>query len=51
VQGVDELDQDKLARLLELKYQTLHDAMAELGAVPVIRDAFVGFQQHLFAAS
>ncbi|MBA3811169.1 MAG: DEAD/DEAH box helicase family protein [Caulobacteraceae bacterium] len=49
-QGVEELDDGKLARLLELKYQTLHDAMAELGDAPVIREAFVGFQAHLFSA-
>ncbi|HVE20719.1 MAG TPA: DEAD/DEAH box helicase family protein [Acidocella sp.] len=47
-QGVEELDQDKLARLLELRYQTLADATAELGAAPVIRSAFVGFQEFLF---
>jgi type I restriction enzyme R subunit len=50
-QGVEELDQDKLARLLELRYQTLADATAELGAAPAIRAAFVGFQAHLFSAS
>ncbi|MDE8350012.1 MAG: DEAD/DEAH box helicase family protein [Acidocella sp.] len=49
VQGVEELDQDKLARLLELRYQTLADATAELGAAPMIRAAFVGFQEHLFS--
>ncbi len=49
IQGIDELDQDKLVRLLELKYRTLHDAQSELGSVPKIRDAFVGFQQELFA--
>ncbi len=48
-QGVEELDQDKLARLLELRYQTLADATAELGAAPGIRAAFVGFQEHLFS--
>jgi len=50
-QGVEELDQDKLAHLLELRYQTLHDATAELGAAPVIRSAFVGFQQQLFSGN
>jgi type I restriction enzyme R subunit len=50
-QGVEELDQDKLAHLLELRYRTLHDATAELGAEPVvIRSAFVGFQERLFAS-
>jgi type I restriction enzyme R subunit len=49
-EGVEELDQDKLARLLELRYQTLADATAELGAAPGgIRAAFVGFQEHLFS--
>jgi type I restriction enzyme R subunit len=47
-QGVEELDQDKLAHLLEVRYQTLHDATAELGTAPVIRSAFVGFQEFLF---
>lgn len=49
VQGVDELDGDKLSRLLELRYQTLADAMAELGTAPVVRAAFVDVQRHLHA--
>ena len=48
-QGVEELDQEKLARLLELRYQTLADATEELGAVQGIRAAFTGFQQVLFS--
>jgi type I restriction enzyme R subunit len=47
-QGVEELDQDKLGDLLELKYHTVDDAKAKLGEVPVIRDAFVGFQRYLY---
>jgi len=47
-QGVDELDQDKLPDLLELKYETLNDAVAELGDVPQIADVFVGFQEYLY---
>jgi type I restriction enzyme R subunit len=47
-QGVEELDQEKLAHLLELKYHTVNEAAAELGGVPVIRDTFVGFQQYLY---
>jgi type I restriction enzyme R subunit len=47
-QGVEELDQGKLAQLLELRYQTLADATDELGAAPGIRKAFADFQQHLF---
>jgi type I restriction enzyme R subunit len=49
-QGVGELDQDKLGALLQLKYHTIDDAASQLGSVPVIRDTFLGFQQHLYAA-
>ncbi len=45
-EGVGELDQAKLPELLELKYRTVPDAAAELGAMAKIRDAFVGFQAH-----
>jgi type I restriction enzyme R subunit len=48
-EGVGELDQAKLPQLLELKYRTVPDAAAELGAMAKIRDAFVGFQAHLYA--
>ena len=47
-QGVGELDQDKLADLLQLKYQSVPDAIDQLGEVPKIRDTFVGFQQYLY---
>ncbi|MGY4318986.1 EcoAI/FtnUII family type I restriction enzme subunit R [Bradyrhizobium sp. JR3.5] len=47
-QGVTELDQEKLGSLLELKYHTIDDATSALGSVGVIRDAFVGFQRHLY---
>lgn len=47
-QGVNELDQEKLGSLLELKYHTIDDATSELGSVRIIRDAFVGFQRHLY---
>ncbi|SNB55664.1 type I restriction enzyme, R subunit [Rhodoplanes sp. JGI PP 4-B12] len=42
-QGVDELDQDKLSSLLQLKYHSVPDAIDQLGEVPVIRDTFIGF--------
>lgn len=48
-QGVGELDQGKLPGLLTLKYQSVADAVAELGSVTEIRDAFIGFQEHLYA--
>jgi type I restriction enzyme, R subunit len=47
-EGVGELDQAKLPHLLELKYRAVSDAARELGGVAKIRDAFVGFQRHLY---
>jgi len=47
-QGVEELDQEKLGHLLELKYHTVGDAAEQLGGVPVIRDTFIGFQRYLY---
>jgi hypothetical protein len=47
MQGVGELDQEKLGSLLELKYHTVNDAAVQLGGIPAIRDAFVGFQAYL----
>lgn len=47
-QGVTELDDEKLPVLLVLKYHAVEDAVRELGGVPTIRDAFVGFQRYLY---
>ena len=49
-EGVDELDQAKLPKLLELKYHAISDAAAELGSVSHIREVFVEFQQYLYGA-
>ena len=46
--GVEELDQEKLPGLLELKYQTVSDAAEKLGEVTAIRELFIGFQKHLY---
>jgi len=46
--GVSELDDDKLANLLKLKYRAIADAKQELGDIPSIRDTFVGFQEYLY---
>ena len=46
--GVDELDDEKLSPLLILKYKAIADAKRELGGILEIRNAFVGFQQHLY---
>ena len=50
-EGVGELDQAKLPHLLELKYSDMNDAVIELGDVSQIRNAFVGFQRHLYLES
>lgn len=46
--GVEELDQEKLPSLLELKYQAIADASDKLGGAPKIRELFIGFQKHLY---
>ena len=48
-QGVSELDQAKLAPLLELKYRDVNDAARELGGIQTIRRTFIGFQQYLYS--
>lgn len=48
-QGVDELYQEKLGALIALQYGSVNDAVRAMGSVDSIRDAFVGFQRHLFA--
>lgn len=47
-EGVEELDDQKLSPLLVLKYKAIADAKKELGDIASIRNAFVGFQQHLY---
>jgi type I restriction enzyme, R subunit len=49
--GVDELDDEKLPNLLELKYQSISDATEVLGEVKGIRATFVEFQKHLYAGN
>jgi len=47
-QGVEELSQEKLKDLLELRYQSIHDATQLLGKPNEIRQLFVDFQQYLY---
>ncbi|WP_226390334.1 EcoAI/FtnUII family type I restriction enzme subunit R [Penaeicola halotolerans] len=47
-QGVDELDDTKIGDLLVLKYHAIADAKKELGDIPSIRSAFIGFQTYLY---
>jgi type I restriction enzyme, R subunit len=49
--GVEELDQEKLSALLELKCQSMLDASDILGCVEKIRKTFIDFQKHLYGAS
>jgi len=49
--GVSELDDAKLSTLLDLKYGHTSDAIVHLGSAATIRDAFIGFQRHLYAPS
>ncbi len=47
-EGVTELSVGKMKSMIELKYNTICDAAAEFGSAKVIREVFVGFQQHLY---
>jgi len=46
--GVDELDQEKLPSLLELKYESLQEASEALGEVDKIKKSFINFQKYLY---
>jgi type I restriction enzyme R subunit len=46
--GVEELDQEKLPNLLELKYHALSDATERLGGVEKIKETFIAFQKYLY---
>ncbi|NOX18401.1 MAG: DEAD/DEAH box helicase family protein, partial [Chlorobi bacterium] len=46
--GVEELAQEKLPDLLELKYESLEDAKEELGDVKEISTMFITFQKYLY---
>jgi type I restriction enzyme R subunit len=48
-EGVGELDGDKLAPLLRLRYKNaIADATADLGSPDEIRSVFIGFQRYLY---
>jgi type I restriction enzyme R subunit len=47
--GFEELDEEKLPVLLNLKYQAIADAVRILGGVERIRDTFLGFQKCLYS--
>lgn len=47
--GVEELDEEKLPDLLNLKYKAISDAEKALGGVEMIRSTFFTFQKYLYA--
>ena len=48
-EGVEELDAEKLAPLLRLRYNNaIADAVDDLGSADQIRKVFVGFQRFLY---
>lgn len=47
--GVDELSEEKLPQLLNLKYHSISDAQEELGDVNNIRNIFFAFQKWLYS--
>lgn len=47
--GVEELDEEKLPKLLNLKYHAIADAEEILGGVEKIRSTFFDFQKNLYA--
>ena len=47
--GVEELEEEKLPVLLNLKYKAIADAESILGSVDRIRSTFFGFQKALYA--
>ena len=47
--GVEELDEEKLPVLLNLKYHAIANAVSALGDVDAIRSIFFSFQEKLYA--
>jgi type I restriction enzyme R subunit len=46
--GVMELSPSKMRSLIELKYNTIGDAVEVLGSPTAIRETFIGFQKYLY---
>ncbi|MDD4590668.1 MAG: DEAD/DEAH box helicase family protein [Parabacteroides sp.] len=46
--GVEELDQEKLPSLLELKYHSVSDGVSALGSIARIKSTFIEFQKYLY---
>ena len=46
--GVHQLAATNMPSLIQLKYNTISDAVADVGPPAIIREAFIGFQKHLY---
>jgi type I restriction enzyme R subunit len=46
--GIEELHQEKLPKLIKLKYKTIEDGIVELGNVEQINETFISFQKYLY---
>ena len=46
--GIEELQVDRLSKLVELKYKTTADGMKILGSPDEIRQTFINFQKNLY---
>ena len=46
--GVTELDEERLASLINLKYYSISDGIKELGSIDEIRKTFCNFQKYLY---
>lgn len=50
-QGENNLDRSKLNDFVKLRFGTAKECAAELGGMPAVIEAFVGFQRHLYTPS
>jgi type I restriction enzyme, R subunit len=49
--GIDELSQERLPQLLQLKYGGTYDAVDVFGDLRTVREVFVGFQRYLYTTA
>jgi hypothetical protein len=49
--GEQNLDRSKLSDFVKLKFGTAKECSAELGGMPAVIEAFVGFQRQLYMPS
>jgi type I restriction enzyme R subunit len=49
--GAANLDRSKLSDFVKIRYSTAKECGIELGGMPAVVEAFVGFQRHLYTPS